>query len=111
MAPIVRGALALLVVAPIAGDAVADSAIEPSAVLASDQCQTIFTRYKQEFRPQFFVVSEDGGLCLFNYCRGGCRRGTQRQRALFRCEQVSGQKCFVYAAYGQVIAPERLDLN
>ena len=111
MAPILRAALALLTVALVGGDAVAGSGIEPSVVVASDQCKTIFTRYKQEVRPQFFVVSEDGSLCLFNYCQGGCRRGTQRQRALLRCERMSDQKCFVYAAYGQVIAPERLDLQ
>ena len=111
MIAIARVTLVVLAGLLIAGSAAANSDIERPAVSASEHCQTIFTRYKQEVRPLFFVVSEDGNLCLFNYCRGGCRRGNQRNRAVLRCEQMSGQTCFVYAAYGQVIAPDLLELK
>ncbi|MEM7226704.1 MAG: hypothetical protein AAF495_27280 [Pseudomonadota bacterium] len=103
--------LIFLTLAAVADTALADSAVERPQVIASEKCQRIFTRYKQEFRPLFFVVSEDGELCLFNYCRNACRQNNQRNRALLRCERMSEKKCFVYAAYGQIIAPDLIDLQ
>jgi len=85
---------------------------DPPFIVATTDCASGFETYRRALLPFYFVLSQDGKLCTYSYCMGGCRKNTLRSATLIYCQQSNGHApCEVYAYGGRVISTRVIELQ
>jgi hypothetical protein len=100
--PKIHMLISLVIITAALGGCQSSSIYGSGPVSLSDSTERLYKNYLSKDSPQAFVITKDGRRGFYTYCNHGLNCLDDVHDAVSRCEDSIGEKCFVFAEYGEI---------